>query len=80
MPMIMPPMYFDVPAIIQIASHSSGASTASSTSTRIAHFMPPIARPLGVTQGPNIAAPLRTPVLPRGVTQGPNVAALSRAR
>jgi hypothetical protein len=72
MPIVMPPVSFDVPAIIQVASHYSGAATMSSAARAMPHLMPPIARPSGIIQGPDVIARPRAPIGSQGIIQGPD--------
>jgi hypothetical protein len=78
MPMIMPPIYLDVPAVVQVAGHASSAE--SGIGRAMPHVGAPIARPLGSTQVPDIVAPPRPPAAPQGSTQGPDAAPASHGR
>jgi hypothetical protein len=55
MPIALPPVHFDVPAIIEVSSRSFGTHMGSMPS--LSHLGNPIARPLGSTQGPDITTP-----------------------
>lgn len=80
MPIVMPPLSFDVPAIIQVASHYSGAATRSSATRTMPHLMPPIARPLGLTSVPDVVTSPRPPAAPQGLTSVPDVVTTFRGR
>lgn len=63
MPILIPPMYLDPPAVTWVAAHYSGT---------------PTARPLGFTQVPNIVAPPQPAAQPSGFTNVPDAAALQQ--
>jgi hypothetical protein len=72
MPMILPPVYLDVPAIIQPVAQSSGAR--GSFGAAIPHFGPgmPIARPLGSSSGPSVVPTPSPAPQPLGSRGGPD--------
>jgi hypothetical protein len=78
MPMLLPPLYFDVPAVTRVAAHSSGAPTAPATARPVPHLATPIARPLGFVQVPNIVPSPQPAPKPSDFTQVPNAAATSQ--
>jgi hypothetical protein len=69
MPIAMPPVYLDVPAIIEVSSRSFGTHMGSIPS--LSHFGGPIARPLGSGEGPAVTAPKQP--LPQPQTSGADV-------
>lgn len=54
MPIAMPPVYLDVPAIIEVSSRSFGTHMGSMPA--LSHFGGQIARPLGSSEGPAVTA------------------------
>lgn len=78
MPMAMPPVYLDVPAVIRVVAHSPAIT--SSIGRTLPHLGAPVARPLGFSSVPNIVAQPRAPAAPQGLTQGPDIAPTSRGR
>jgi|GEM_PF-1092110 hypothetical protein len=72
MPMILPPVYLDVPAIIQPAAQSSAAHASFGAASRNAHPGMPIIRPQGFSSGPDLVPPPNPGAQPQGGTGGPD--------
>ena len=73
MPMIFPPIYLDVPAIIQPAAQSSGAHAPFKMASPPIHPGLPSARPQDFTSGPDLVSPPKPGAQPQGLTEGPNL-------
>lgn len=72
MPMILPPVYLDVPAIIQPAAQSSGAHPSFGAAGPVLRPGRPIARPQDFSQVPDLVPPPKPGAQPQGSSQVPN--------
>lgn len=75
MPMVLPPMYFDVPAIVQPAAQSPGVhASARSVTSLPSSARPPAlsARPDGFSSVPNVVPPPHPAPQPSGSSELPD--------
>jgi hypothetical protein len=72
MPMTLPPVYLNPPAIIQPAAQSSGAHASIGAASPHLHPGMPIARPQGSSEIPNLVPPPNPGTQPQGPSSTPD--------